>query len=175
MMIIRDAANDDVAAIATLHAESWRSNYRNILSHEYLEKRVHRERLAVWQRRFSEDSQGTMFVLVAEANSTLAGFACVFPEEDIVFGSLLDNLHVAPAMTGQGIGRKLLSEAAKRLLTRGSRVGLYLWVAEQNERALRFYKRGGGEVVGSRLNTMPDDRQVLALRCYWRAPQTLVL
>lgn len=175
MMTIRDATEKDVAAIAELHAESWRSNYRNVLSDEYLEKHVHQERLTVWQERFSPAWQKAMFVMVAKANSTLAGFVCVFPDEDAVFGSFLDNLHVVPALTGQGIGRKLLSEAAKRLVASGSRAGLYLWVLEQNERALRFYERAGAQVVGSQLTTMPDHRQVRALRCYWSAPQVLAL
>jgi ribosomal protein S18 acetylase RimI-like enzyme len=175
VIIIRDAANEDVAPIAALHAESWRSGYRNVLSHEYLEEQVHQERLATWQARFSEASQKPMYVLVAEANAMLAGFVSVFPDEDAVFGSYLDNLHVVPALTGQGIGRKLLLEAAKRLVATGSRGGLYLWVIEQNQRALRFYEKAGAQVVGSKANSMPDGRQVLALRCYWRSPKTLVL
>jgi ribosomal protein S18 acetylase RimI-like enzyme len=174
-MIIRDATDADVPAIAALHAESWRSTYRGILSDDYLENEVHRDRLVVWQGRFSKASEKAMFVMVAEANSTLAGFVCVFQDDDPMFGSFLDNLHVVPAMTGQGIGRRLLSEAAKHLLASGSRVGLYLWVIEQNDRALRFYKTAGAEVVGSKVNTMPDGQPLLALRCYWRTPQTLVL
>jgi ribosomal protein S18 acetylase RimI-like enzyme len=174
-MIIRDATVKDVAAIAALHAESWRSGYRTILSDDYLEKEVYRERLALWQERFSRTPRKAMFVMVAEANSTLVGFVCVFPDEDSVFGSFLDNLPVAPTMTGQGIGRKLLSEAATRLATNGSCSGLYLWVIEQNERARRFYERAGARGVGSRVNTMPDNRHVLALRCYWQSLETLVL
>jgi ribosomal protein S18 acetylase RimI-like enzyme len=172
-MIIRDATVKDVTAIAELHADSWRSTYRAILSDDYLENEVDRERLALWQARLSGACQKTMFVMVAEANSTLAGFVCVFPDEDSVFGSFLDNLHVAPTMTGQGIGRKLLSEAARHLDANGSRSGLYLWVVEQNEKARRFYRRAGARVVGSRVSTMPDNRQVLTLRCYWDSLQTL--
>jgi len=174
-MIIRDATASDVVAIAKLHAESWRSAYRSILSDDYLEKYVDRERLAVWKERFSGTSRKPMFVMVAEMTSGLAGFVCVFPEEDATFGSFLDNLHVAPGLTGQGIGRKLLAESAGRLVTGGSRVGLYLWVMEQNYGARRFYERAGAEVVGSTLNTMPDHQQVVALRCYWPEPRTLLL
>jgi len=174
-MIIRNATEKDVAAIAALHAESWRSNYRNSLSDEYLENLVDRDRLVIWQERFSKRSQKPMFVLVAEANSMLTAFVCVFPDEDAVFGSFLDNLHVVPSMTCQGIGRKLLSDAAQRLVADGSRAGLYLWVIEQNQRALRFYQRAGAQVVGSRVNSMPDNRRLRALRCYWSAPKTLLL
>jgi len=78
-------------------------------------------------------------------------------------------------MTCQEIGRKLLSDAAQRLVEDGSRAGLYLWVVEQNQKALRFYEKAGAQVVGSRVNSMPDSRQVRTLRCYWSAPKMLVL
>jgi ribosomal protein S18 acetylase RimI-like enzyme len=164
---IRDATEADVAAIARLHAESWRSAYRGVLLDDYLQNDVHRDRLAVWQQRFSKTSQRPMFVMVAEMTSVPAGFVCVFPDEDAIFGSFLDNLHVSPGLTGQGIGRRLLSESANRLVTSGSSVGLYLWVIEQNFRARRFYARAGAEFVGSAVNTMPDGQRVTALRCFW--------
>jgi len=172
-MMIRDATANDISGIANLHAESWRSSYRGILSDNYLENHVFGDRLAVWKGRYSEASNKPMIVLVAEINSELTGFACVYPDEDVVFGSFLDNLHVAPPLTGHGIGRRLLSEAASRLIASGSRAGLYLWVIEQNHRALQFYERAGAAVVGSCANVMPDGRQVVALRCYWKNPATL--
>jgi ribosomal protein S18 acetylase RimI-like enzyme len=173
--MIRDAVETDVTAIANLHAESWRSSYRGILSENYLENDVVRDRLGVWQQRYSGAAQKPMFTLVAESDSMVSGFACVFPEEDAVYGSFLDNLHISPGLTGRGIGRRLLSEAARRLVTNGSHVGLYLWVIEQNHRARKFYERVGAEVVGSASNLMPDGQKVAAIRCYWDDPATLVL
>ena len=116
-----------------------------------------------------------MFVIVADMSTSLAGFACVFPDEDSVFGSFLDNLHVAPQLTGHGIGRQLLSEAARRLRSRGSHVGLYLWVIERNRRALHFYEKAGAVVVGTTENPMPDGQRVVALRCYWADPNVLLV
>ena len=174
-MMIRDAIHTDVTAIANLHAESWRSSYRGILTKDYLENDVVRDRLGVWQKRYSGAAQKPMFTLVAESGSELSGFACVFPEEDAEYGSFLDNLHVSPGLTGRGIGRRLLSEAARRLVANGSHAGLYLWVIEQNQRARKFYERAGAEVVGSASNSMPDGQKVVAIRCYWNDPTTLVL
>ena len=125
-MVIRDATKSDAAAIAHLHAESWRSAYRGILSDDFLENHAHRDRLAIWQERFSAPAAHPMFVMVADAATQIAGFVCVFPEEDAYFGSFLDNLHVAPQLTGRGIGRQLRSGAAARLLTSGSSAGMYL-------------------------------------------------
>jgi ribosomal protein S18 acetylase RimI-like enzyme len=174
-MVIRDATMSDVTAIAHLHAESWRSAYRGILSDDYLENHAQGDRLAVWQERFSATAPNPIFVMVAVAGAQLAGFACVFPDEDAVFGSFLDNLHVAPHLTGRGIGRQLLSEAASRLVKSGSRAGLYLWVIEQNQGARQFYERAGGLFVGSVVNSMPDGQRVVALRCHWPDPSSLLL
>jgi ribosomal protein S18 acetylase RimI-like enzyme len=173
-MIIRDATERDVAGIANLHAESWRASYRGVLSDEYLENNVIRDRLAVWQARYSVATCKPMFVLVAEARSELTGFACVFPNEDDVFGSFLDNLHVSPLLTGHGIGKQLLSEAARRLITSGSHAGLHLWVVDQNKRARQFYERAGAVVVNSSENLMPDGQRVKALRCCWNDLGTLL-
>lgn len=174
-MIIRDATNADVPDIAALHAESWRLTYRHLLSETYLQNEVHAERLAVWQQRLSGVFAKSLFVLLAQTNSSLAGFACVFPEQDATFGSFLDNLHVAPQLTGRGIGRRLLSEAARRLVESGSRRGLYLWVIEKNHGARKFYERAGAQMIESAMMPMPDHQRVLELRYYWPAPETLLL
>ena len=174
-MVIREGTEGDIGSIANLHVQSWRTAYRGILSDDYLDGRAHKDRLAIWQERFSGQGSKRMFVLVAERDDQLAGFVCVFPQEDAVFGSFLDNLHVAPELTGQGIGRQLLSEAARRLLTDGPRVSLYFWVFEQNRRARQFYERTGAIAAGSAENPMPDGKRVLSVRYYWPDPATLLL
>src|SRR6267142_2654507 len=80
---------------------------------------------------------------LAETEMELVGFACAFPDEHPTYGAYLDNLHVVPQRTGQGIGRRLLSAVAERLLADERRGGLYWWVIEQNIRARRFYSQAG--------------------------------
>jgi len=174
-MIVREATSHDAAAIAHLHAESWRSAYRGVFSDDFLDNHVHEERKNSWQARFSGEATQSFFVLLAENGDRLAGFACMFPERDPVWGSYLDNLHVAPGFTGQGIGRTLLSEVVRRLELNASRRGLYLWVVEQNRRARGFYEKTGGTIVGSEWHIMPDGQSVVALRCHWREPLKLLL
>src|SRR5579864_3013939 len=168
-MIFRDATAKDAEAIAWLHAESWRSAYRGILSDDFLDSHVHEERRGTWQARFSGAESQRFFVLLAENAGQMSGFACVFPcpEDHAAFGAFLDNLHVLPRFTGQGIGRILLSQVVRRLQTSGSHSGLYLWVLEQNHRARRFYEKAGARVVGSEVHSMPDGQSVVALRCHW--------
>jgi GNAT superfamily N-acetyltransferase len=173
---IRAATAGDAAAIAHLHAESWRSAYRDILTDDYLNNRAHADRLVVWQQRFAAaESKQSMHVMVAEGSKGLIGFVCLFPDQDPIWGSFLDNLHVAPGLTGQGIGRELLSEVGRYLIAHASRRGVYLWVLEGNRRALQFYERAGAAVVGSATNPMPDGQSISAVRCHWNAAKQLLL
>jgi GNAT superfamily N-acetyltransferase len=167
MLILREATGHDAAAIAKLHADSWRSAYRGILSDEYLDNRVHIERAALWQQRFSERAEKPFFVILAEAGNELVGFACVFPDEHPTYGAFLDNLHVVPIRTGQGIGRRLLSAVAGRLLAAERRGGLYLWVIEQNARARQFYAKAGALEVECVELSMPDGSRQKEMRCFW--------
>src|ERR1700730_6937566 len=128
MVTLRDATESDSAAIARLHAESLRSAYRGILSDDYLDNRVHSERAILWQTRFLEKSSKPFFVILAEMVSDLTGYACVFPDEHPTFGSYVDNLHVAPQLTRQGIGRRLLSHVARRLIADQTAGGVFFLV-----------------------------------------------
>jgi GNAT superfamily N-acetyltransferase len=171
---LREATKLDSAAIAHLHAESWRSAYHGILSDDYLDQRAHSERAALWQSRFSEIASKPFFAVLAEAGDELAGFACVFPREHPIFGSFLDNLHVVPQSIGQGIGRQLLSEVARRLIAEKIPGGLYLWVIEKNSRARKFYARAGAVEVERVELPMPDGSRLPEMRCYWPDPARLL-
>jgi hypothetical protein len=173
-IIFREATQRDALAIAHLHAESWRSAYRGMLSDEYLDNHAHADRAAVWQTRFAEKENNPFFVILAEIENHLAGFACTFPNEHPTYGSFLDNLHVTPASIGQGIGRQLLRETARRLLADQTPGGLYLWVIEQNARARRFYAKAGATEVERAELTMADATPIIELRCHWPNPATLL-
>jgi hypothetical protein len=174
MLTLREATEHDAAAIAKLHADSWRSAYRGILSDEYLDNRVRLERAALWQQRFLERAEKPFFVILAEAEKVLAGFACVFPDEDPTYGAFLDNLHVVPHRTGRGIGRRLLTAVAERLQADGRRGGLYLWVIAQNARARQFYSKAGALEVECVELAMPDDSRQMEMRCFWPKPGSLL-
>jgi len=174
MVTLRDATASDSASIAQLHAESWRSAYRGILSDEYLETRAHSERAELWQTRFSERAGNPFFVILAELGAQLAGFACVFPKEHPIFGSYVDNLHVAPQLTRKGIGKRLLADVGRRLIADQTPGGVYLWAIEQNNNARQFYSRVGAVEVGCEEFAMPDGGHVKEVRCYWPSPAELL-
>lgn len=137
-MLIRPATHADRPALTALQLASWRSAYRGLLSDAYLAGPVEADLAQLWTR----DQAARDFRLVAERAGTGVGLVAVVEKNDTPY---VDNLHVAPAAKGQGIGRALMRAAAVRLRARGDD-RLWLTVIAQNHAAIAFYRRIGGEV-----------------------------
>lgn len=134
----RTATVADADRIAALHARSWQETYRGIMPDYFLDNEVEAERLDVWRQRFGEQPPNRQ-IIVAEEQEQLVGFACVVTGSDPVYGALLDNLHVASAHKGRGIGRSLIKQAAGWVQQQDATSPFYLWVYEQNHPAKAFY------------------------------------
>ena len=163
----RDATARDVEAIAGLHADSWRRNYRGAYSDTFLDGAVLADRLAVWTDRLGGQSQPNQSTTVAEQNGLVIGFAHTILDHDPTWGALLDNLHVTHHLKGHGIGTRLMAETARAVIERTPSSGLYLWVLEQNNAAQAFYQALGGIYVGRKESEPPGGGAVVALRYSW--------
>ncbi|HPH19762.1 MAG TPA: GNAT family N-acetyltransferase, partial [Haliscomenobacter sp.] len=144
MITFRSASPQDEVAIAQLHAESWQKHYRGIFSDEYLDQLVVKERAEVWAERFAHPLE-TRHLILAENEGQLCGFACIELNEDPVFGTLLDNLHVSSDLQGQGIGAQLIHRAAQLAEVQHPGCGFYLFVLEENHPARKFYEHLGAK------------------------------
>ncbi|HEX3395239.1 MAG TPA: GNAT family N-acetyltransferase [Steroidobacteraceae bacterium] len=166
-MAIRIAGLADADAIAQLHTCSWQTAYRAILRDDFLHGPLHENRRILWHGRLSGPDRSDQLVLVDEHEGTIRGFACAFLDADPEWGCLLDNLHVVPNLKGQGLGRRLMSEVAERILKSKSTARLHLWAYEQNLAARRFYERLGGVITLQQAEPALDGSQVNALRYCW--------
>jgi GNAT superfamily N-acetyltransferase len=137
----------DSAAVAFLHAESWRRHYRGAYADEYLDGGIVADRLEVWAGRMAQP-RGDRCTIVAETNGQLVGFVHTVLDADPLWGALIDNLHVTAGRKRNGIGSALLAEAAQFVAERRPSAGMFLWVLEQNVDAQRFYAARGGACVG---------------------------
>ena len=99
-------------------------------------------RVAWWRKRWRDELVPTATITVAEAGGRLVGFVTVDP---VSFD--LDQLVVAPETWGIGVAAALLAEAR-----RISPQGLDLHVNQDNERAIRFYRKHGFVISGEALN-----------------------
>jgi GNAT superfamily N-acetyltransferase len=174
MITYRLARPADAAAIAELHADSWRRSFRGQMSDRYLDHEVVADRAAVWQRRMHQpDPETTTVTIVAEAHGELRGFVHAVAAEDPVWGTLLDNLHVRHDTRRQGVGTRLLTETARWLQQHGYTGSMYLWVLEANHLAQRLYSRLGGHPATREIVPVADGSPVASVRYCW--PQLAVL
>ena len=70
----REARADDAAAIACLHADSWRRHYRGASLDSYLDGDVVADRMAEWTGRLSRTAPDR-YTLVADLDGGVVGFA----------------------------------------------------------------------------------------------------
>lgn len=165
-MTYRLAQPADADRIADLHARSWQTAYRGILSDTYLDHEAPTERRAVWRNRFADPAPNQR-VLLAEEAGTLVGFIALFLDDHPELGTLVDNLHADPDHKGRGIGSGLLREAVRLILPEATAPGFYLAVFEQNQPAIRFYERLGGVCVAHTTHGVPGGVQQPARYYAW--------
>ncbi|MEM9060420.1 MAG: GNAT family N-acetyltransferase [Pseudomonadota bacterium] len=140
-MKIREGTLCDLEAIARIHAASWRDSYRGIMDDAFLDGPVLNDRRDAWAERFRNPFP-EMSVFVAEDETTVTGFICVFAD-DRPGWLLLDNLHVSERARDRGVGKALMFAMSARLAKSGHRK-VRLLVLKGNDGACRFYERLGG-------------------------------
>lgn len=64
-----------------------------------------------------------------------------------LYSAEIYGLYLLPAYYRQGLGTRLMAEAAQQLRAMKHK-SLCLWVIEKNNRAVSFYKERGGERIG---------------------------
>ena len=173
-MQIREATPSDLDAIASLHARSWRSAYRGMLSDAYLDGDLAADRRALWQQRFSAPA-ANQYIAVAEIDQTIVGLACAFGDLDAHWGTLLENLHVAQEHKGAGIGAQLIRHIAQWCTLSHTSDLLHLWVLAPNIAAQGFYQRLGASAVEQSEWDAPDGNRVSELRFAWPSVAALLL
>jgi len=173
LITIREARLTDLGSIAQLHAQSWRENYSEVLSADYLENKVFSEREAVWTERFSSP-QDNQLVLVAEIDDVFCGFVCVLGAHHPEYGTIIDNLHVKAINKGEGIGSLLLSAAASWSVANYTRHDLYLEVLACNAKAIGFYQAKGAKNIATSYWHTKCGNKVKEFIYSWGAPENLV-
>ncbi len=171
-MHIREAKPSDLDAISSLHAQSWRTTYRGVLSDSYLDNDLLTERKALWLERFTHPTPA-QYIAVAEIDHTVVGLACAYGDHEVRWGSLLENLHVAQGYKGAGLGAQLVRHIAQWCASTQSTPGMHLWVLAPNTAAQSFYRRLGASPVEDSVWDAPDGSRVAELRFAWPHLNTL--
>jgi ribosomal-protein-alanine N-acetyltransferase len=123
-----------------------------------------------WERAFSPLPQGRES-LVLQQGDDVAGIALVRPR--FLFGDYLELLAIAPTLTGQGLGRLLLTHVESLAFTRGK--NLFVCVSDFNTGARRFYRRHGFVEIGPLADLLvPGSAEILLRKTIGPAKEAAV-
>ncbi|MEV4414404.1 GNAT family N-acetyltransferase [Catellatospora sp. NPDC049609] len=161
----------DVAAVALLHTLSRRDAYRDLLTPaELAEVTVERQHQS-WSQRWAAESD-THRMHLAERDGELLGFCYLGPADPAAEQAppgtgMLNAIHVRPDAVGSGVGLALMRTCLAGFADLGHTRAM-LYVVRENDRARRFYERGGWAADGVARETMIGSASVPIVR-YARA------
>jgi Sortase and related acyltransferases len=142
-IVVRPVRDVDAEALGRVHATCWHETYDHLISTAALEN-VSPKRLAELWTHWA--LQGPEFKMVAAlVNGEIIGFAGSGParDRDAPRGRELYFIYLLSKYHGTGTGQKLFDAVVEK------DEPLYLWVAEDNPRAHRFYTRNGFVLDGA--------------------------
>jgi GNAT superfamily N-acetyltransferase len=142
-VIVRPVRDVDAEALGRVHAQCWHETYDHLISKAALEKISPKRLGELWTHWAVQGPEFKMFAALVDGE--IVGFVGSGPARDkdapqakeLYFIYLLDAFH------GTGIGQRLFDAA----LEDGEPA--YLWVADDNPRAHRFYTRNGFALDGA--------------------------
>jgi GNAT superfamily N-acetyltransferase len=142
--VLRTGNDRDWPAVGDLHHRSRADAYRGFLSARALAYGSGSAMGEYWAERGKWEAD-THRLTVAERDGRIIGFTYLGPSEQDGVGELCA-IHVDPAELGTGVGRELMRDALTKLAALGDRA--VLWVLDGNDRARRFYEKGGWSPTG---------------------------
>jgi GNAT superfamily N-acetyltransferase len=160
-MSLRIGEDADLVEVGAVHYRSRVAAYAGILEPETLTARPAEAFGEWWAERWRWEKD-THRLTVAEQDGRVAGFAYVGPSETPDAAELYA-IHVEPELVGTGLGRQLMARALDDLHATGAGRAV-LWVLEANERARRFYERGGWRPDGATRTEPVNGEPVRQLR-----------
>jgi GNAT superfamily N-acetyltransferase len=164
--LVRLAQPSDAHALAQLHTTSWRQTYRGQLTDAFLDGPVFEDRLSLWTGRLATPSPHQA-IWVSTRDDMVVGLACAFAHHDERWGTLLENLHVAPDHKRQGIGQLLFDAVMQWADQSTQSQWLHLWVLASNHAAQRFYQQIDAQHVESGTWHAPDGSGLPQYRYAW--------
>jgi ribosomal protein S18 acetylase RimI-like enzyme len=150
---IREREERDIAGIAKVRIDTWRSAYRGIVPEAHLAGLSYAADEARFLQRFHDThgDPGLHFFVAEDKMAGVVGFAAGGPEREGFPGypGELYALYVLPQYQGLGIGQKLASAVFARLRA-ASLEPVLIWALKENRLAYGFYTHLGGVPVGEK-------------------------
>lgn len=142
-IVVRPVRDVDAEALGRVHATCWHETYDHPISKAALEN-VSPKRLAeLWTHWAAQGPEFKMFAALSDGE--IVGFVGSGParDRDAPRGRELYFIYLLDAFHGTGTGQRLFDAAVEK------DEPVYLWVADDNPRAHRFYTRNGFTLDGA--------------------------
>ncbi len=142
---IRVAAAADAAGVAGVHDAAWMEAYRGIIPGAHLERMVQRRGSRWWGNAIAKGSR----IAVLDFDDKIVGYASYGRNRatSLPYRGEIFELYLLPEYQGVGFGRRLFSAAQRELANHGL-TSIVVWTLGDNERAVQFYEKLGGLMVG---------------------------
>ena len=151
---IRKASKQDIADIAKVYVDGWRTTYRGLVPNQYLDELSYEEAEKRWNQFLDNENDPFMYVAL-NGEGKIVGFASGRSIEEKHFTGELYALYLLQDCRGLGVGRQLVSAVARHFKENGIH-SMLVWVMEQNKSGLGFYKRMGGKEYIRRTSTFGE-------------------
>ena len=157
-IVFRDAVAADIPALAELHVTTWNATYRTTRGPTIA------TRAWQWNEVFKKEHRRDFVLVLEDRHGRLIGFTWGKPHDGEASGEL-SKIYLRWEYHGLGLGRRMMSETARRFLDRG--ILSFVLFAELSNPTLGFYDRMGGE-------RLLDDRGQFAGAYRWRDVRGLI-
>jgi ribosomal protein S18 acetylase RimI-like enzyme len=144
LITIRRAMPGDAEQIAAVHDAAWREAYRGLIPGRELERLIARRGPDWWRAAVLQGSR----LLVLALHGSIGGYVSYGRNRatSLPFGGEIFEIYLSPDCQGLGFGSRLF-RAGRRDLAENGLETMLVWTLSDNQRAVDFYRRHGGEQV----------------------------
>lgn len=140
-MYIRPATLEDVATMSDIHALTWKTAYKGMISDSYLESIPGDKWVPVFTKALENNLYEAAVMCTNEKVTGCVTFGRARFDDSGKNGEII-TLYVLPEFWSEGQGYRLMRFALQKLLEKGYERCL-VWVLKQNGRAIGFYRKIG--------------------------------
>ena len=157
---------DDAADLARVHVASWRETYPGMLPEEYLAGMSEETHARGFRRALLFASKKNITLAAADRNGFVGYVDAAPSRRGPPSEAEIATLYVLKAAQGQGVGIRLLCDAARALAANGAK-SLLISVLKDNAPARAFYEHLGGVADPPRPQPGPGGRMVEEVSYRW--------
>ncbi|QAA33150.1 GNAT family N-acetyltransferase [Clostridium manihotivorum] len=142
MSMIRYATVDDFYILGTIHCNSWKVAYKDIVPKQFLDNITVEKRAAYFEKALREKTETDAILFdTSEPVGFITFGKCRDKDKANDFGEIW-GLYLLPNRWRKGYGKELMNFAIEALRNLGFKK-VSLWVLEENLSAIRFYEKLG--------------------------------